>query len=349
MNNYVLIMAGGSGTRLWPLSTKDCPKQFIDVLGVGKSLLQLTYQRSKQIVPEANIFIVAPEHFKKLILEQLPIKAEQILAEPFARNTAPCIYFASSIINSLNPDANILTLPADHLILNDAEFSNCMSKAFEFVSSNECIVTFGIKPSYAETGYGYIESDGQDNLFNRVHKFHEKPDFQQATIYLKSDNIYWNSGIFMWKNQFILDEFIHHSERIVDCFKNIDWSNYTKTEIEDSYSNCPNVSLDYEIMEKSKDIFIIKADFDWSDLGSWKSVYQNSPKDDHGNFLSKNITEINVKNCFVNISDQTKKWHLMDLENIMILESENNIVLAPLDSDQKIKELQQASNYKPQI
>lgn len=338
-NNYALIMAGGSGTRLWPLSVADKPKQFIDILGIGKSLLKMTYDRTCKVVDKENIYIVAPHKFLSLILDDLEIDQKQVIIEPEAKNTAPCIFYACQYIYALNKNANLLVLPADHLILKNEEFINTMNSAFNSNHLKSSIFTFGVKPTHPETGYGYIEHDNGYSNLKKVKKFHEKPDLEIAKKYFASDDFLWNSGIFMWSIDTMLHLFSQYSERIEKCFEGINWENITYENLNVAYSLCPSVSIDYEIMEAVNNIMVYQSDFDWSDLGSWKSVYDHATKDSNENFLSSNVVDENVNRCLVKVSSGDKIWALMDVDDLIIVESENKILITKMTSDQRVKQI----------
>lgn len=338
-NNFVLIMAGGSGTRLWPLSHNNKPKQFLDVLGIGKSLLRITFERASKLVPTKNIFIVAPKAYKELIIKELPISDKQLIQEPSAKNTAPCIYYSCSYINAINSNANLLIMPSDHLILNDQIFVESINQAFDFIKESNSIITFGIRPNKPETGYGYIEFEKGKEVFSKVKSFKEKPTSEVAQAYIDSGNYYWNSGIFMWKVPEFIKTFQKHSERISKCFNNINWGKADFESIKAAYRLCPNVSIDYEIMESADNIYTYKASFDWSDLGSWKSIFETQEKDRDNNVLIGNVVTKNVMNCLVHSSSKRNNYALLDLEDLIIVESEDTIMITKMNSDQRVKEL----------
>ncbi|NQU88586.1 MAG: mannose-1-phosphate guanylyltransferase, partial [Mariniphaga sp.] len=293
-NNFCVIMAGGIGSRFWPLSRTSMPKQFLDIMGVGRTFIQQTYDRFSKIIPDCNFYIVTSVIYKDLVLEQLPeLKEEQVLLEPIRRNTAPCIAYASYKIKTINPDANIIVAPSDHIILKEDEFITQIKNGLKFVSENNSLLTLGIKPSRPETGYGYIQIKKKkeykelDNLFG-VKTFTEKPDLKMAQIFLDSGEFFWNSGIFIWSLSTILEAFEIHLNDVSTLFaKGIKLYNTPDENafINKTYSECKGISIDYGIMENAKNVFVLTADFGWSDLGTWGSLYENKEKDKSGNVI----------------------------------------------------------------
>ena len=305
-NNYCVIMAGGVGSRFWPFSRADKPKQFLDFFGTGRSLLQMTVDRFRPLVPIENVFIVTNIAYKDLILEQVPDLAEgQILCEPARRNTAPCIAYATAHIRALclkragltaaNQDwsrpemqANIVVAASDHLILEEEKFRETIKKSFEFVSKNKAICTLGMSPTRPETGYGYIQRqpDAFDDGIYPVKTFTEKPNLEIAKVFLESGDFLWNSGIFIWNLQTISEAFRYLLPEVADRFREGELLMGTDKEeafIEEIFPKCPNISIDYGIMEKADNVFVLPSSFGWSDLGTWGSLYELSEKDEKKN------------------------------------------------------------------
>jgi len=273
-NYYALIMAGGIGSRFWPISRTAHPKQFIDILGTGKTLIQQTYDRFLKIVPKENIFILTNESYIQLVQEQLPdLDNSQILAEPIMRNTAPCIAYGSHKILKLNPEASIVVAPSDHLIMDSEEFTRCIKKSLETASTHDCLISLGIKPSRPDTGYGYIEYNTKkigDDFF-MVKTFTEKPNKELAKTFVQSGDFLWNAGIFVWSVKSILNAFKKYLPEMNDIFREGETIYNTPEEqefVHTAFSQCTNLSIDYGIMEKAKNVYVIKADLKWSDLGS---------------------------------------------------------------------------------
>ena len=291
-NNFCVIMGGGIGSRFWPFSRKSLPKQFLDFFGTGRSLLQQTFDRFKKVIPIENIFVVTNELYAGLVQEQLPeLSLEQILLEPTRRNTAPCIAWASYHIRALNPEANVVVAPSDHLILKEEEFLHVIGKGLEFVAQNDKLLTLGIKPNRPETGYGYIQiAEKTGDNFYKVKTFTEKPELELAKVFVESGEFYWNSGLFMWNvNSIIkavetlLPELASKLEPGVGFYDTPEERKF----IDENFPACPNVSIDFGVMEKADNVYVSLGDFGWSDLGTWGSLYDLSTKDDEGNVTLK--------------------------------------------------------------
>ena len=295
--NFCVIMAGGIGSRFWPLSTAEKPKQFLDILGVGRSLLQLTFDRFSRIIPAANFLVVTSENHKNLVLSQLPqLKETQVLSEPLRRNTAPCVAYATYKILSTCPDANVIVAPSDHLILKEDYFLEEINNGLRYVSDSDVLLTLGLQPNRPETGYGYIQVaekvafEQKDNLF-RVKTFTEKPDRKMAEVFIETGEFYWNSGIFIWSAKAILNAFTKYLPEVTALFEYGKKHINTPDEVQyinKVYSECPNISIDYGVMEKASNVYVLCADFGWSDLGTWGSLYENHKKDEHSNAVSGN-------------------------------------------------------------
>jgi len=342
---YCIIMAGGIGSRFWPLSRNSKPKQFLDILGTGTTLLQQTFHRMTRICPPENIFIVTSQVYKDQVLDQLPtILEEQVLLEPMRRNTAPCVSFATYKIKQKNPNALIVVAPSDHLILNENNFIDTINSAVKFASENDALLTLGVKPSRPETGYGYIQiGKGADkkipNLF-KVKTFTEKPNHDMAKIFMDSGEFYWNSGIFVWSLPSILKAFDKHLAEVDVLFKDITGHFGTKGEkkaIEGAYAECKNISIDYGIMEKADNVYVVCSEFGWSDLGTWGSLHMYSDKDIHGNSSSsKNVKFYSTKNTHVN-APEGKLVVTQGLDNYIVVDSGDVLLICKLQDEQEIK------------
>ncbi len=343
-NNYCIIMAGGVGSRFWPLSRSNKPKQFLDILGLGKSLLQLTYDRFKKIVPEENILIVAHEDYEDLIYEHIPgIRKEQLLLEPMRKNTAVCIAYSNFKIFKNNPKANLIVAPSDHLILREDEFLRVIQEGLEFTAQNDALLTIGIQPSRPETGYGYIQANGLKNNsnFRKVKTFTEKPNIEMAKVFYESGEFYWNSGIFIWSLESIMHAFELYMPDLNNQFnESIDALNTPdeKDFINNLYPKSKSISIDYAIMEKAENVYVLTADFGWSDLGTWGSLYTHIDKDENENAITgKNVFLYNSQNCIVNIPND-KLAVLHGLDDYIVVESDKILLICKKDEEQKIKE-----------
>ncbi|MCS7004523.1 MAG: mannose-1-phosphate guanylyltransferase [Cytophagales bacterium] len=342
-NQYVVIMAGGVGSRFWPFSRESHPKQFHDFLGQGKTLIQQTVERFEGFCPKENIFIVTNEKYHDLIKMQVPFLEEhQILLEPFMRNTAPCIAYASYKIYQKNSQANIVVAPADHIITKQDEFIKSTQIALEAASKNEIIVTLGIHPTRPDTGYGYIQVNEKVMLGNihKVKTFTEKPNLELAKAFLASGDFVWNAGIFIFNVQTILKEFQEHLPDIHEAFYEICPHFYTEKEkkaIERAYSLCRSISIDYGVMEKSKNVYVLRADFGWSDLGTWKSLYEISDKDAHQNVIQGNVLTYETYNSIFKMPDE-KLVVVQGLKNFIVAEYNNVLLICEKDQEQRIKD-----------
>ena len=341
-------MAGGIGSRFWPLSKNEKPKQFIDILGTGQTLLQQTFERFKSICLIENIFVVTNRKYEDLVLSQIPeVMPENVLLEPLRRNTAPCIAYANYSILQKNKNANIIVAPSDHLILNEQEFKRVIIHALEFSKHNDALLTLGIKPNRAETGYGYIQINninkkGSENTeITKVKTFTEKPDFEMAKIFFESGEFYWNSGIFIWSLDAITNAFETYLPDVNDIFKKGLTelpAAFDNDFIDRAYSECRNISIDYGIIEKAKNVFVLCADFGWSDLGTWGSLYENSAKDEHNNtIIGENILTYDTKECIINISND-KLAVIHGLKDFIVVESEGIILICKKKEEQKIRQ-----------
>jgi mannose-1-phosphate guanylyltransferase len=347
-DNYCVIMAGGIGSRFWPLSKSQRPKQFIDILGVGRTLLQQTFDRFIRLVPADQIFIVSNLEYKDIIVEQLPdIPEENILLEPLRRNTAPCIDYANFRIRQKNPDANIVVSPSDHLIVREEDFLREVKQGLQFVSENDALLTMGIVPSRPETGYGYIQSiqkkvKGYESAgLRKVKTFTEKPDIELAKIFLNSGDFYWNAGIFFWSMKSIMSTFETYLPEVHALFKEGEAVYGTEEEqkfIEKTYSSCRNISIDYGIMEKADNVYVLVSDFGWSDLGTWGSLYEQLNKDEQKNSVTgKHVFMYDSTGNIVNVQDD-KLVVLQGLDDYIIVQNDNIILVCRMEDEQKIKQ-----------
>ncbi len=346
-NNFCVIMAGGIGSRFWPYSRTQKPKQFLDILGIGKTLLQQTFDRFADICSEENILIVTNADYEKFVREQLPgIKPSGILLEPLRKNTAPCIAYANYKINKINPEANIVVAPSDHLIQNEKKFKEKILDGFEFVRNNDALLTLGIKPDRPETGYGYIQvlngkKFGTKSNLNKVKTFTEKPDYDLAKVFFESGEFFWNSGIFIWSLSSIMNAFDKHLPEIDSLFR--EGIRFYDTDKENefilkTYSKCKNISIDYGIMEKADDVYVLCSDFGWSDLGTWGSLFENLKKDKNNNAITgQNVFDYDVKGSVIKVSDD-KLVVLQGLEDYIVVETDNILLICKKKDEQKIKQ-----------
>lgn len=343
-NAYVAIMAGGIGSRFWPKSRITYPKQFLDILGVGKSLIQMTYDRFLKVCPKENIFIVTNEKYEAIVREQLPdLTDNQILKEPLRRNTAPCIAYAAEKIFAIDPTANMVVAPSDHLILNEDKFAEVIKQSLAYAEKENSLVTLGMVPSRPDTGYGYIqynesiESDG----FYKVKTFTEKPSLEIARTFLDSGDFLWNSGIFVWGAGSILRSFQQHLPEVYDIFQEgVGLYNTDKEQafVNKAYTHCTNISIDYGIMEKADNVFVIPAEFGWSDLGTWESLYQHYDKDENENATSgKNVMINDTANCMVMAPDN-KLVVVQGLDGYCVIDTQDVLMICEREKEQEIKQ-----------
>jgi len=346
-NHYCVIMAGGIGSRFWPLSRSRIPKQFIDIVGTGQSLLQMTYHRFKKIIPEENIYIVTNHDYRELVKQHLPsIRHENILTEPFRKNTAPCIAYASHYIASKNPNALMVVAPSDHLILKQEEFLQIIAKGLQFIEQEKALLTLGIKPTRPETGYGYIQvkkdhKSTQHPEVLKVKTFTEKPNIEMARIFYESGDFFWNSGIFLWSVDTIHKAFETFLPDIHSLFEKDKTCYGTPREnafIQQVYAHCPNISIDYGIMEKAQNVYMLPADIGWSDLGTWGSMHENSVKDRNQNVINRpeDVFMYNTDRCLVNIHPD-KIAVLEGLQNYIVVDTEDVLLICHRDNEQLIK------------
>ena len=337
-------MAGGVGSRFWPVSTTDFPKQFHDMLGSGDTLIQKTFSRLSKLIPMENILILTNERYNDLVLEQLPmVKQEQILLEPAMRNTAPCILYASLKIQKQNPEAVMVVAPSDHWIEDEAAFSSDLEQCFTFCQKQNALMTLGIQPTFPNTGFGYIEFDKADaNPIKKVDQFREKPDYETAKSFLDAGNFLWNGGIFIWSVKSITEAFEKFQPQMNALFQKGSESYNTEKEkqfIHTNYENAENVSIDYAVMEKAKNVYVLPATFDWNDLGTWGSLHDKLDKDDNNNTVV-NATVI-LENASNNIiRSEAKKLVVIDgLDDYIIVDNENVLMIYPKSKEQDIKRI----------
>lgn len=340
-NNFVVIMAGGVGTRFWPFSRQTYPKQFHDVLGTGRTLIQQTADRFKGICPDENVYVVTSQEYYDLTKEQLPfLSDDQILCEPSRRNTAPCIAYACYKIQKNCPDANIVVAPADHVIVKEEEFKRRILVALEYSKDNDVLVTLGIKPTRPDTGYGYIQFDDKDFTETKpVKTFTEKPHLDLAEQFLASGDYVWNAGIFVWSVKSIITAFNSFLPEMAEAFVNSQECFYTDKEesvLSVVYPQCKSISIDNGVMERAKNVFVVLSDIGWSDLGTWKSVYEISDKDESGNAIDANTILYNTKNCVIKAAPD-KLVVVNGLDGFIVAEFGNVLMICKKDDEQLVK------------
>ncbi len=343
-NYYAILMAGGVGSRFWPVSTAEFPKQFHDMLGSGETLIQKTFSRLTQIIPAENILILTNERYNDLVLEQLPqVNPNQILLEPAMRNTAPCILYASLKIQKQNPDALIVVAPSDHWIEDESAFTENLQKCFDYCKTHDALMTLGIQPTFPNTGYGYIEFDKSDvEEIKKVRQFREKPDYETAKEFLESGNFLWNGGIFIWSATSVIDAFSKFQPAMLALFQSGYDSYNTSQEknfIEENYAKADNISIDYALMENAPNVFVLPAKFDWNDLGTWGSLHEKLPKDQSNNAVvnAKVILE-NANNNIIR-SDADKLIIVDGLDDFIIVDREGILLIYPKSKEQDIKRI----------
>lgn len=343
-NNFCVIMAGGVGARFWPMSKTSRPKQFIDILGTGETLIQTTFNRFRKICPSENIYIVTSEEYRDLVKQQLPqVSDEQVLGEPMRRNTAPCIAYANYKIFNKNPEANIVVAPSDHIILKEDNFTEAILNGLSTTASNNWLLTLGIQPTRPDTGYGYIQFDDNSTNERRISKvktFTEKPQLDLAISFLKSGDFLWNSGIFIWSLKSIMKAFDKYLPEVNDIFKegNVKYDTPEENDfISKAYTLVKNISIDYGVMEKAGNVFVLSADLGWSDLGTWGSLYENRPKDKKGNAIVGNhVMAYDLNNCIVNMP-KDKLVVLQGLEDYIVVEDDDVLLICRKKDEQEIR------------
>jgi mannose-1-phosphate guanylyltransferase len=348
-NYYAILMAGGVGSRFWPVSTTDFPKQFHDMLGSGSTLIQKTFSRLSKLIPAENILILTNERYNNLVLEQLPmVKQEQVLLEPAMRNTAPCILYASLKIQKENPDAVVVVAPSDHWIEDEDEFSRNLQQCFDFCQKENALMTLGIQPTFPNTGFGYIEFDKSDsNPIKKVNQFREKPDYQTAKSFLQAGNFLWNGGIFIWSVKAITEAFEKFQPQMnvlfqlgVDSYNTINEKQF----IDQNYANAENISIDYAVMEKAKNVYVLPATFDWNDLGTWGQLHEKLDKDEYNNgVINAKVVMENASNNIVR-SDANKIIVIDGLHDYIIVDKEGILLIYPKSKEQDIKRITALAN-----
>ena len=345
-NNYLVILAGGAGSRFWPISSEELPKQFLDILGCGRTLIQLTLERFNGLIPKENVWVVTAEKYREIVMEQLPeIPSSNILCEPCRRNTAPCICYVSWKIKKLNTKANIVVSPSDHLVVDIQAFQSAIDDSLSFAAETDAVVTLGLKPTRPETGYGYIKADltysssRKHNIF-RVDEFKEKPTLEIAKEYIQSPNYLWNSGIFIWNINTIINAFRVYEPEVSSIFEGLMPYYDTDEEqnkIDESYPQCKNISVDYAILEKAEEIFVFPASFSWSDLGTWNSLREQSDMDKYGNVcIGDNIKLYDTYNTIVHTCNKTEVI-VEGLDGYVVAEKEGKLLVCRLSEEQRIK------------
>ena len=350
-NYYAILMAGGVGSRFWPVSTQDFPKQFHDMLGTGDTLIQKTFNRLAKLIPQENIFILTNERYNDLVFEQLPqVTKRQVVLEPAMRNTAPCILYAALKIQKENSDAVMIVAPSDHWIEDEDTFANNVQEAFHFCEDIDALMTLGIKPTFPNTGYGYIEFDKtSNNKIKSVNQFREKPDYNTAKAFIEQGNFLWNAGIFMWSVSAVIKAFKNNQPELFALFEQ-GYEGYS-TDLEDdfileNYPKAENISVDFAIMEKSSNVYVIPAEFDWNDLGTWGSLYDKLDKDENNNAVvnARTLTEYASGNM---ISTGHDKIVVVDgLNDYIIVDKDEVLLIFPKSKEQDIKKVLQSVKDK---
>lgn len=345
-NNYLVILAGGAGSRFWPISSEELPKQFLDILGCGRTLIQLTLERFNGLIPKENVWVVTAEKYREIVMEQLSeIPSSNILCEPCRRNTAPCICYVSWKIKKLNTKANIVVSPSDHLVVDIQAFQSAIDDSLSFAAETDAVVTLGLKPTRPETGYGYIKADltysssRKHNIF-RVDEFKEKPTLEIAKEYIQSPNYLWNSGIFIWNVNTIINAFRVYEPEVSSIFEGLMpyyGTDKEQNKIDESYPQCKNISVDYAILEKAEEIFVFPASFSWSDLGTWNSLREQSDMDKYGNVcIGDNIKLYDTYNTIVHTCNK-KEVIVEGLDGYVVAEKEGKLLVCRLSEEQRIK------------
>ena len=339
-NKYCVIMAGGIGTRFWPKSRQSMPKQFLDILGTGKSFIRHTYERFGKMVPAENFLVVTNDKYKSLVLEHIPeIGEKQVLCEPVGRNTAPCVAYAAYTLLKRNPDAEMIVTPADHLILNEDDFRAIIAECLDFASEHDALMTVGIKPTRPDTGYGYIQVS-DDKPISKVKCFTEKPDIELARVFLQSGEFYWNSGIFVWKVRSIVEAFEKYLPEHHALFSGVMRAIGTDAErnvVEIAFSECRAISIDYGIMEKADNVYVRCGEFGWSDVGTWGSVYQHSRKDRYANAVPEEGCYLYDTRSSIVSLPKDKIAVISGLKEYIVVDTDDVLMVCPRSEEQNIK------------
>lgn len=342
-HTYVAIMAGGVGSRFWPGSREARPKQFLDMLGTGKSLLRLTFERFLPVCPAAHIFVVTNAAYKELVMEQIPeLSDNQVICEPSRNNTAPCVAYTAFKLSALDPDANLVITPADHIVLKEQVFLDKIQQALDFAEQQDALVTLGIEPSRPDTGYGYIHfGETAAGNVHKVLRFTEKPSLEIALQFLESGEYLWNAGIFVWSVRSVLSAFATHSPQIYQIFRQGESVYNTEEEeafISRFYPGTPNISVDFAIMEKASNVYTIPAEFGWSDLGTWASLYEECPKDPQKNVIQGNILALDTRNSLIR-APEGKLVVVKDIDDYIIVDTADVLLIYPKSKEQEIKQV----------
>jgi len=342
INTYVAIMAGGIGSRFWPASRAERPKQFLDILGTGKSLLRLTFERFLKMCPAEHIYVVTNERYRGLVKEHLPeLSDQQILGEPSRNNTAPCVAYTAFKLQALDPEANLVVAPSDHVIVQEEAFVQQVEKGLAFTAKNDALLTLGIQPSRPDTGYGYIElgAVAQNGIY-QVASFREKPNQQTAQTYLDRGNYLWNAGIFIWKVKHLLRAFQQHApeiHQILDAGKEVYNTSGEQEFVDEAYPTTPNISIDYAIMEKADNVFTLPSDFGWSDLGTWASLHAQLAKDEQGNAITGDQVYLtDTRNSFIR-TPEGKQVAITGLDDFIVVDEGDILLIHPKSREQEIK------------
>lgn len=346
-NNYCVIMAGGIGSRFWPFSRKELPKQFLDFLGTGRTLLQQTYDRYSKVVEPDHIFVMTNTDYVTLVAEQLPeIDSTHILAEPARRNTAPCLAWATYHIHAIDSEAGIVFTPTDHLILKEEEFVRNIEEGLSYVHHNERLLCVGIRPTRVETRYGYIQvGEGGEGVFAPVKTFTEKPEAELAKLFVESGEFYWNGGIFMGKARTIIEAFHEHAPELAICFESsggcaLYGTEHEKDFIEKYFSACPNVSIEYGILEKTDNVTVMTCDFGWIDLGTWSTYHDSMPKDENNNVLAAPHTlDYDCHGCMIHSTDKKKLIVAQGLEDYLVVDTKDVLLICPKGDNSMLRKI----------
>jgi mannose-1-phosphate guanylyltransferase len=340
-NFYVVIMAGGIGSRFWPYSRNNYPKQFLDVLNTGQTLLQMTANRFLDICPVENIYIVTNDIYEKLVAEQLPdLKPDQILTEPVRRNTAPCVAYAAYKIREKNPEATMVVAPSDHAIFHETEFKRTVEQALNEAAGGDKLITLGIKPNRPETGYGYIQYMDEPGEFKKVKTFTEKPELELAKTFLESGDFVWNAGIFIWNVSTIIRAFERYLPELAELFDECPECYYSAKEaefIKQAYAQSKNISIDYGIMEKAEEVYVVLADFGWSDLGSWASLHEMRDKDTNNNAIDGEVILFDTKDSMIK-GDKERLIVVQGLEGYLVAQCDDVTLICKKDDEVRFRE-----------
>ena len=343
-HHYVAIMAGGIGSRFWPMSRSNYPKQFLDILNTGQTLIQQTFHRFAKFIPAENIYVITLQEYMGIVKKQLPeIPEENILGEPSRKNTAPCVAYISFKLLQKDPSASLIVAPADHLIPEEEKFTATCKKALDFVDNMNALVTLGIQPTHPNTGYGYIQYEQAEAMpgVNKVKTFTEKPNPDLARTFIASGDFLWNAGIFVWRAKTVLAAFEKHLPEIYEVFAAEKDKFNTAEEhaaIEEIYPQCTTISIDFGIMEKAENVFVIPSSFGWSDLGTWNSAWESMEKDRSGNAIAgKHVMTVEASNCMVHVPDH-KLVLLEGLEDYIVVDTKDVLLICKKDKEQEIKD-----------